>query len=134
MKLASERIEQVLQAVKFDERGLATAIVLDDADGRPLMLAWMNRESLTKTLAEGQMCYWSRSRQELWLKGATSGHTQAVQEVRIDCDGDALLFRVTQKGGACHTGHHSCFYRRLEPEGWQEKEAKEFDPDKVYTK
>lgn len=123
----------VLAPVKFDDRGLASAIVLDHATGEPLMFAFINREALEKTLETGLMHYWSRSRGKLWLKGETSGHTQTVREARIDCDGDAIVFRVEQKGGACHTGHRSCFYRVLGPEGWGETgEAKAFDPAKVY--
>jgi phosphoribosyl-AMP cyclohydrolase len=78
------------------------------------------------------MHYWSRSRQKLWLKGETSGHTQAVKEVRVDCDADAFVFKIEQVGGACHTGYYSCFYRRLDPAGWTEEGRKVFDPDKVY--
>lgn len=122
----------VLQAVKFDDKGLATAVVLDAATAEPLMVAFVNRQSLTLTLQTGKMHYWSRSRQELWIKGQSSGHEQIVREVRIDCDGDALLFKVEQKGAACHTGHYSCFFRRLGPEGWIVEGEKKFDPEKVY--
>ena len=97
------------------------------------MLAYMNRESLRRTLAEGVACYWSRSRREFWVKGQTSGHLQEVVSVHLDCDGDAVLLRVKQKGGACHTGHYSCFYRRAGNDGELIEEGeKAFSPDEVY--
>jgi phosphoribosyl-ATP pyrophosphohydrolase/phosphoribosyl-AMP cyclohydrolase len=99
--------------VKFDENGLVPAIVQDAASGEVLMLAWMNREALEKTLATGQATFWSRSRKELWVKGATSGNTQAVRAVRLDCDQDAVLLRVDPAGPACHTGARSCFFEAL---------------------
>lgn len=101
-----------LEAVKFNSDGLVTAIAQDIETKDVLMLAWMNAESLRMTLDEGRMVYWSRSRQELWRKGDTSGDRQFVREAYYDCDGDALLFLVEQEGaGACHTGERSCFYR-----------------------
>jgi phosphoribosyl-AMP cyclohydrolase len=109
--------DHFLAAVKFDADGLVPVIAQDAQTGKVLMLAYMNRESLLITLTEKQACYWSRSRKELWRKGATSGHTQEVQEVLLDCDGDAIVLKITQKGGACHTGYESCFYRRLAPDG-----------------
>jgi phosphoribosyl-AMP cyclohydrolase len=128
------QIEALLDQVKFDDKGLATAIVLDAETAEPLMCAFVNRESLGLTLRTGKMTYWSRSRGELWIKGQTSGHEQEVREVRIDCDGDALLFKVIQKGAACHTGHYSCFYRRLHEGEWVVEGEKQFDPDQVYGK
>ncbi len=101
----------MIQNLKFDEYGLITAVVQDDATGEVLMVAYMNADSLAKTMQSGQTWFWSRSRQELWHKGATSGHTQQVVDVRLDCDGDALLVRVTPNGPACHTGERTCFYR-----------------------
>jgi phosphoribosyl-AMP cyclohydrolase len=98
----------------FDDRGLIPAVVQDVESGEVLMVAWMNRESLDRTLAEGRTWFWSRSRQELWAKGETSGNVQHVQEIRADCDGDTLLVLVHQDGVACHTGNRSCFFRRLE--------------------
>ncbi|MEM8936882.1 MAG: phosphoribosyl-AMP cyclohydrolase [Pseudomonadota bacterium] len=98
-------------APKFDADGLIVAATTDAGDGRLLMVAYMNAESLQKTLETGEAWYWSRSRQELWRKGATSGHTQRVIEVRIDCDQDAIELVVEQTGAACHTGRRSCFYR-----------------------
>ena len=102
-----------VEEIAFDERGLVPAIVQDVENGEVLMLAWMNRESLQRTLEEGRTVFWSRSRGELWRKGDTSGHVQHVEEVRADCDSDVLLVRVHQEGAACHTGERSCFYRRL---------------------
>ncbi|GAP96306.1 bifunctional phosphoribosyl-AMP cyclohydrolase/phosphoribosyl-ATP diphosphatase HisIE [Leptolyngbya sp. NIES-2104] len=99
-------------AIKYDDRGLVPAIVQDYLDGTVLMMAWMNQESLQKTLATGETWFWSRSRQEFWHKGATSGHTQKVKAVRYDCDSDALLVTVEQIGDiACHTGARSCFHQ-----------------------
>ncbi len=101
-------------APKFDAAGLITAVAVDADDGTVLMVAYMNRESLCLTLALGEAVYFSRSRQEIWHKGKTSGHTQEVVEVLADCDQDALVLRVRQRGaGACHTGYRSCFFRRV---------------------
>ena len=102
-----------LDAVKYDEHGLVPAIA-QDLDGTVLMLAWMTPETLRLTMTEGRMVYWSRSRQEVWRKGETSGDVQLVREAYYDCDGDVLLFKVEQRGrGACHTGDRSCFSRRF---------------------
>ena len=109
----------VIDEVKFNDKGLVTAIAQDVKSGRVLMLAYMNRESLQETLDTGKMVYWSRSRKQRWLKGETSGHFQTVKEVFVDCDGDALLFKVEQKGGACHKGYLSCFYRKLVENSWK---------------
>jgi phosphoribosyl-AMP cyclohydrolase len=99
--------------LKFDDRGLVTAVV-QDADSREvLMVAWMNAESLRLTQETGETHFWSRSRQELWHKGATSGNVQQVRRIHIDCDGDTLLLLVQPAGPACHTGHSTCFYRQL---------------------
>ena len=101
---------------KFDANGLLAAVAVDHETKEPLMLAWMNEETLKLTLERGEAVYWSRSRQEIWHKGATSGHTQTVHEIRTDCDQDAVILYVTQKGaGACHTNRPSCFYRKLTP-------------------
>ena len=105
-------MEQFLE-LQWNERGLIPAVVQDVESGQVLMLAYMNRESLERTLEEGETWFWSRSRGELWHKGATSGNVQRVREVRYDCDGDVLLILVEQMGAACHTGNFSCFYRRL---------------------
>jgi phosphoribosyl-AMP cyclohydrolase len=97
----------------FDDRGLIPVIAQDAATGEVLMLAWANREALERTLGEGRMVYWSRSRRELWRKGDTSGHVQHWEELRVDCDADVVLARIHQEGAACHTGERSCFFRGL---------------------
>jgi phosphoribosyl-AMP cyclohydrolase len=102
-----------IDTLTFDERGLIPAVVQDAENGDVLMLAWMNRESIALTLAEGRTVFWSRSRRELWRKGETSGHVQHLEEIRVDCDGDVVLIRVHQDGAACHTGERSCFFRTL---------------------
>jgi len=103
---------QLLDAVKFDDRGLVTAIAQDFATNDVLMLAYMNRDTLSETLETGDMVYWSRSRQKRWKKGETSGHVQKVRAVYIDCDGDALLFKIDQSVAACHENYFSCFFRQ----------------------
>jgi phosphoribosyl-AMP cyclohydrolase len=105
--------DEFLSAVAFNADGLVPAIAQDANTGAVLMLAWMNREALEKTLATGAVTYWSRSRKALWTKGETSGHTQRLVEAYIDCDGDTLLLKVDQTGPACHTGEAVCFYRKL---------------------
>ncbi len=100
-------------ALSFDDRGLIPAVVQQYDTGEVLMMAWMNAESLARTLATKTTWFWSRSRQELWNKGATSGNTQHVKELRYDCDGDCLLVKVDSPGPACHTGNRTCFYREL---------------------
>ena len=102
---------------KFNSDGLIAAITQDATSGEVLMMAWMNAEAFAATLATKRATYWSRSRGELWVKGETSGHTQEVVEVRIDCDQDAVLLKVNQTGGACHTGRASCFYRLVSFDG-----------------
>jgi len=102
-----------LDELVFDERGLIPVIAQDAESGEVLMMAWANREALVRTLAEGRMVYWSRSRQELWRKGDTSGHLQHWEELRVDCDADVVLAKVHQEGPACHTGERSCFFRTL---------------------
>ncbi len=96
--------------LKYDQAGLIPAIAQDAASGEVLMMAWMNAESVARTLESGQVTYWSRSRQEFWVKGATSGNTQTLVDFRVDCDRDCLLVEVTQVGPACHTGRRNCFY------------------------
>jgi len=96
------------------ENGLVAVVVQEDESNEVLMLAWMNRQALEQSLESHQATYWSRSRNELWVKGATSGNTQEVVSASLDCDGDAILLRVNQKGGACHTGSHSCFSNKIE--------------------
>jgi phosphoribosyl-AMP cyclohydrolase len=116
-------------AVDFGENGLVPAIAQDADDGEVLMLAYVSPDALERTRETGEAHYYSRSREELWHKGGSSGHTQAVEEIRVDCDADALLYIVDQSVGACHTGHRSCFYRTLD--GDQVGETA-FDPDEVY--
>lgn len=115
--------------IAFDEDGLVPVVAQDAESGDVLMLAYATREAIERTMETGRAHYYSRSREELWEKGATSGHTQSVREVRVDCDGDALLYRVEQTGGACHTGHYSCFHRQLD--GTDVGEVV-FDPEAVY--
>lgn len=105
-----------MENIKFDEKGLVPAIVQDSTSGQVLMMAYMNKESYKKTLETGYTWFYSRSRQELWNKGATSGNTQKVKELSYDCDGDTLLVKVEQKGPACHTGAKSCFFNRVTEE------------------
>jgi len=106
--------KELIEKLKYNQEGLIPAIVQDASNGQVLMLAYMNRESLKKTLQTGQTCFFSRSRKKLWVKGETSGHTQKVKQILIDCDNDTLLIQVEQKGVACHTGSYSCFYRDIE--------------------
>lgn len=126
--------------LKFTAEGLIPAIVQEASNekipaGRVLMFAWMNRESLQKTLETGLMHYWSRSRRKLWLKGETSGHTQKVKRWYADCDQDVLLFEIEQTGGACHTGYESCFFQEYDREGrpLPVTEEKIFDDADVYS-
>jgi len=105
--------EAFVNSVAFNEDGLVPVIAQSAATGTVLMLAWMNRDTLERTLSTGEVTYWSRSRGEVWRKGATSGHTQHLVEAWVDCDGDTLLLKVDQLGPACHTGAPSCFYRKL---------------------
>lgn len=105
------------ERVKFDEKGLVAAVIQDADTGQVLMVGYMNRESLEITRREKKACFWSRSRQKLWLKGESSGHFLNVEEMRIDCDGDALLVRCRPVGPTCHTNETSCFYRRIEEDG-----------------
>ena len=109
------------------------AVAQEARSGRVLSVAWMNREALERTLATGEAHYWSRSRSKLWHKGEESGHTQKIESIRLDCDGDVVLLEVVQRGGiACHTGRHSCFYRRLENGEWVAIEPVLKDPQEIY--
>ena len=108
--------EEQLAAVRFDDAGLVAAVVQDVATRDVLMVAWMNADTLRQSLQEGRTVFWSRSRQEVWRKGDTSGDRQYIRQVSYDCDGDTLLFQVEQEGnGACHTGEYSCFFRTFGP-------------------
>lgn len=122
-----------IDEVKFNDLGLVTVIAQDAASGRVLMLAWADREALLETARTGRAVYFSRSRRRLWRKGEESGNVQEVSEIRLDCDGDAVLYRVRQIGGmACHTGRESCFYRVLSDGAWQTVDAVIVDPEKLY--
>jgi phosphoribosyl-AMP cyclohydrolase len=122
-----------LDELHWDANGLIPAIAQDAKSGRILMMAWMNRESLALTAEKKEAIYWSRSRGKLWHKGETSGHTQKVLEIRLDCDDDVLILQVEQSGGiACHTGRESCFYRVLQNDHWQEVDPVLKDPHSIY--
>ena len=128
-----------LDRIKWDQHGLIPAIAQEVGSNQILMVAWMNRESLTHTVATGQAVYWSRSRNKLWHKGEESGHFQKIHQIRLDCDEDVLLLQVEQVGGmACHTGRHSCFVHELKSNdgamGWVEVEPVLKDPDDIYKK
>ena len=121
-----------LDSVRFDGRGLVAAVAQQHDTGEVLMLAWMNREAVAETLETGRVCYWSRSRGALWRKGETSGQVQRLMEMRLDCDGDALLLLVDQTGVACHTGRRSCFFRALRGGEVVEVAAPVVDPAVLY--
>ncbi len=125
-----------IDQLKFDDKGLIPIIVQDIANGQVLMMAWMNREAVQKTLETGKVHTYSRSRGRLALKGESSGHFQLVREVRADCDRDVLLFKCEQVVAACHEGYRSCFYLQYDPASgvWKTVESKVFDPDAVYQK
>ena len=124
--------EAILDAVAFDAQGLVAAVAQQFDTGEVLMLAWMNRDAVRETLATGRACYFSRSRGALWRKGETSGQTQRLVELRLDCDGDALLLLVDQHGVACHTGRRDCFFRAARDGGWQEIAAPMVAPERLY--
>jgi phosphoribosyl-AMP cyclohydrolase len=125
-----------LDQVKWDAQGLLPVIAQEIGSGDVLMFAYMNREALARTAESGQAVYWSRSRQRLWHKGETSGHFQQVHEMRLDCDHDVLLLKVTQLGHrpgiACHTGRHSCFFSKLQDGQWCDVEPVLVDPERIY--
>jgi len=125
-----------LDEIRWDSDGLVPAIAQEASSGDVLMFAWMNREALSATVERGQAVYWSRSRQRLWHKGEASGHWQQVHEIRMDCDNDVLLLKVSQLGHdpgiACHTGRHSCFFQRLQSGAWQPVEPVLLAPEKIY--
>jgi phosphoribosyl-AMP cyclohydrolase len=122
--------------LKFDSDGLIPAIIQEQGTGRVLMMAWMNRTSLEKTIATGKTHFWSRSRQKLWMKGETSGHVQQVKDIAFDCDGDVLLVQVEQTGAACHEGYKSCFFRSIASDGKSFKitEPQLKTPEQIYKK
>ncbi|MBL8306337.1 MAG: phosphoribosyl-AMP cyclohydrolase [Rubrivivax sp.] len=125
-----------LDTIAWDAQGLVPVIAQEAASGDVLMFAWMNREALAETAATGRAVYFSRSRQRLWRKGEESGHVQQVHDIRLDCDNDVVLLKVTQLGHepgiACHTGRHSCFFQRLEGGQWQAVEPVLKDPESIY--
>ncbi|MBO6565803.1 MAG: phosphoribosyl-AMP cyclohydrolase [Pseudomonadales bacterium] len=126
--------EDWLSDVVFNEDGLVPVIAQDHVTKRILMFAYMNREALIETAKAEKAIYWSRSRQQLWRKGESSGHEQLVKEIQLDCDGDVLTLMVEQIGGiACHTGRNSCFYKQLTPEGWMDAEPVLKDPSEIYA-
>jgi phosphoribosyl-AMP cyclohydrolase len=136
---SDEREEGLILAPKFDASGLLTCVATDAATGELLMVAHMNQEALRRTIESGEAWYFSRSRNALWRKGETSGHTQRVVEMRTDCDQDAIWIRVEQAGPACHTGRKSCFYRKVEATGGGAKLSfvdadRLVDPNAVYPK
>jgi len=122
----------IADQLKFDKDGLIPAIVQDHQTGELLMVAYMNKEAVERSLSDGRAWYWSRSRRQYWLKGESSGHFQHIKGVFVDCDADALLLKVEQVGGACHTGFRSCFFRRVEGDELREVGDKVFDPNEKY--
>lgn len=124
-----------LDALKWDKDGLIPAIAQDEATGKVVMFAWMNRESLSETVRCGYAVYWSRSRGRLWRKGEESGNVQRIREIRTDCDGDVLLLNIVQEGGiACHTGRAGCFFHQLQNECWIAVDPVLKDPKEMYAK
>lgn len=125
-----------IDQLKFTAEGLIPAIIQDAATGRVLMMAWMNRDSLEKTVETGKTWFWSRSRQKFWMKGESSGHTQNVRDIAFDCDGDTLLIQVEQAGAACHEGYRSCFFRSVHEAGRDFKvtEARLKTAEEIYGK
>lgn len=127
--------DTLLDAIKWGDKGLVCAVVQDRHTQRVLMVAWMNAEALRQTVTTGLAHYYSRSRQRQWMKGEQSGHTQKVYEMRLDCDGDALVLLVEQSGGiACHTGHASCFYRVYQDGDWQSTDPVIKNENEIYTR
>jgi len=120
--------DAIIDQVKFDDKGLVAAIIQDMENGEVLMVAYMNKEALQRTLEGPYVTFWSRSRQKFWVKGETSGHTQTVKEIYVDCDVDALLIKVEQNVAACHAGYRSCFYRQVEGDGLKVIAEQVFDP------
>ena len=126
-------MNSALDQIKWNQAGLVPAIAQEHDTGKVLMVAWMNRQALQATLAEGRAVYFSRSRQKLWRKGEESGHVQQLKEIRIDCDADVVLMQVEQIGGiACHTGRHNCFYKRYQDGKWIDVDPVLKDPAEIY--
>lgn len=128
-------MDELVAQLKYDDNGLIPAVIQDAESKRVLMVAYMNADAVAATIRTGKTNFWSRSRQSYWVKGESSGHTQDVHSVRIDCDMDTLVIEVTQHGAACHEGYYSCFYRKLTDEGqWEVTDERVFNPDDVYKK
>ena len=129
-------MDEQLEGLKYDANGLIPAIIQDAASGQVLMMAWMNRESLAKTVETGQTHFFSRSRNKLWLKGESSGHVQHVKSLATDCDRDVVLVKVEQVGAACHEGYESCFFREFAAGAgdWKVVGRRVFEPEQVYGK
>lgn len=125
---------KTLDQLKYDSNGLIPAIIQEQSTGRVLMMAWMNKGSLQKTIETGKTWFWSRSRRKFWMKGETSGHVQTVKDVAFDCDADCVLIQVEQAGVACHEGYKSCFFRSIRGEETKITEQRLVDPEKVYAK
>ncbi len=122
-----------IDELKFDDSGLIPAVICDHQTNEVLMVGYMNKQALQETVETGQTTFWSRSRQQLWRKGESSGHIQQVKWIRLDCDSDTLLIGVEQRGGACHLGYRSCFFRELRDGKWEVVAEKVFDPDEAYS-
>jgi len=127
-------VEAALAAIKFDQAGLVPAIAQQHDSGEVLMMAWMNKDAVAETLRSGRVCYWSRSRSSLWRKGESSGQSQTLVSLLVDCDGDTLLLKVDQQGVACHTGHRSCFYSEAQASGFVEIAPVLADPEELYRR
>jgi phosphoribosyl-AMP cyclohydrolase len=135
MSVGQDKAQDWIDEIAWSAEGLVSAVVQDATTGRVLMSAWMSREALTVTVESGEAHFWSRSRQRLWRKGEESGHVQKVKELRLDCDGDAVLLSVEQQGGiACHTGRERCFFRRYENGRWVVTDSVLKRPDEIYSK
>lgn len=132
MTAGSAALASLLDSIAFDPVGLVPAIAQQHDTGEVLMMAWMNREAVTETLATGRVCYWSRSRKALWRKGESSGQVQHLVELLVDCDGDTLLLRIDQTGVACHTGRRSCFFRAMRDQGLETVAEVVVPPERLY--
>ena len=130
--MSEDNSTAILDAIVFDGDGLVPTIAQQEGSGEVLMMAWMDADAVRETLATGEVCYWSRSRGRLWRKGETSGQTQKLVEMRLDCDGDTLLLVVDQKGVACHTGRRNCFFRALRGGKLETISEVEVDPETLY--
>lgn len=131
---SEDAVTQAVATIQFDDDGLVPAIAQQHDTGEVLMMAWMNAASVTETLKSGQVCYFSRSRQQLWRKGESSGQVQTLVDFRIDCDGDTVLLQVDQLGVACHTGRRNCFFNAIDDDGIKIIADVEVDPDELYKK